>query len=65
MTGKQTDHWAMCQRCKDVHRESERPMRKCTLCKGVWWSCCPQCGSTAKAPLATVPKQRNLFDAAA
>jgi hypothetical protein len=61
-TTKPFDPWAQCAKCKDVHRESERDMKKCTLCKGVWWSCCAKCGSSAKTPLAMVPKQREMFD---
>jgi hypothetical protein len=66
MSGKKPyDPWAQCGKCKDVHRESERVMKPCTLCKGVRWSCCAKCGSSAKTPLALVPKQREIFEAAA
>ncbi len=65
MTKKPYNPWAMCDNCKDVHRESDRIMKKCRLCKGVSWSHCPKCNATAMAPLAMVPKQRNLFESTA
>jgi hypothetical protein len=63
-TPKPFDPWAQCAKCKDVHRESERGKKDCTLCKGVWWSCCAKCGSTAMTPMGLVPKQREIFEVA-
>lgn len=65
VTQKPYNPWAMCARCKDVHRDSERVMKKCSLCNGVWWSHCPKCGSSTKTPMASIPRQRDIFEVAA
>lgn len=53
--------WVMCDRCKDVHRESDRVMRPSKF-KGLAFSHCPKCSAVLQAPLASVPKQRELFE---
>ena len=56
------DYWTGCAKCKDVHKASEKIVKKSRW--GFYVHLCPKCQHWGNMPSGTVPKQRELFGGA-